>query len=195
MNLSDRFLGIMAETRPPGNDPHKVAEALRHFGAIPEEVLPFSDDLQNVEEYYSFKNANETDCKKKGEDFLFTYDVGHEWLWTSYPGKTRMLEILREYLQYSPVCVSVSAWSSDANDLYYSNFPNNHWVMCYGIEGDSLLIFDSYGQDKKKLHPDHQIMMAKRYFIGPSTRQEKLTWIEMMLNWIQEQINLLKKKI
>src|SRR3990167_8520525 len=51
LNLSDRYLGIKAGTFPPGNNPQMVAEAARNGGLIPEAFLPFSPDLQNVNEY------------------------------------------------------------------------------------------------------------------------------------------------
>ena len=38
VNYSDRFLGIVAGTKPPGNDPSVVAQAVRKFGCIPEEI-------------------------------------------------------------------------------------------------------------------------------------------------------------
>ena len=190
-NYSERFTYILARVRPPGADPHAVAEVIRKDGLIDEALLP--TDTATFEEFIK-PDPMTQDLIDKGEEWLNKYDFGHEWIFTNNPSRQIRLPLLKEALQYSPVCISVSAWASDVNNLYVSNFPNNHWVMCYGIEGDSILVFDTYDQSKKKLHPDHEIMMAKRYYIGPSTRQEKLSWIEMILNWIQEQINLLKKK-
>ena len=191
-NYSERFTYILARVRPPGADVHKVAEVIRKDGLIDHSLL--ENNTPTFEEFIK-PDPMTKGLIDKGEEWLNKYDFGHEWVFTNNPDKKTRLTLLKEALQYSPVCVSVSAWSTDPNTgLYVSNFPNNHWVMCYGIEGDSILVFDTYDQSKKKLHPDHEIMMAKRYFIGPSTRQEKLSWIEMMLNWIQEQINLLKKK-
>src|SRR3990167_10011975 len=54
-NYSDRALGIVAGTVPPGNDPNTVAQAIRDNGLINEELLPFSDDIISVEKYYSPK--------------------------------------------------------------------------------------------------------------------------------------------
>jgi len=51
INLSDRALGILAGTKKPGNDPHIVCEALRHFGDCTEDVLPFQG--QTTEEYFT----------------------------------------------------------------------------------------------------------------------------------------------
>jgi hypothetical protein len=191
-NYSERFTYILAGVRPPGADPHKVAEVIRTKGLIDHTLL--ENNSPTLEEFVK-PDPMTKELIDKGEEWLNLYDFGHEWLWTTNLNKKDRLDILKEYLQYSPVCVSVSAWSTDPDTgLYVSNFPNNHWVMCYGIADESLLVFDSYGQDKKRLHPDHEIMMAKRYYIGPSTRQEKLTWIETILKWIQEQVNSLKKK-
>ena len=64
INYSDRWLGIIAGTNPErgGNDPQTVYEAIRKYGLIPEEMLPFSEDLKTVEEYYSFKGADSDKC-------------------------------------------------------------------------------------------------------------------------------------
>ncbi len=55
-NFSARQLGIDAGTFPPGNDPHTVANAARKYGLVPEELSPFSDDLENVNSHHFIKN-------------------------------------------------------------------------------------------------------------------------------------------
>src|SRR3990167_8332724 len=72
VNYSDRWVGIIAGTKAPGNDPHKVAEAIREYGLIPESMLPFSDDLQNIDEYYSFKGLTPAQIEE-------CYAEGRKW--------------------------------------------------------------------------------------------------------------------
>lgn len=189
-NYSERFTYILAKVREPGADPHKITEIIRKNGVIDQSLLPMT---QTYDEFIQ-PDPMTKELVDRAEEWLFTYDIKHEWVWTSYQGKENQLKLLKEALQYSPVCVSVSAWASDSKDLYYSNVPNNHWVVCFGVEGESPLVFDSYDRSIKKLHPDHQIMMAKRYWIGESTRQVQINilyeWVKVLLEWV----GLLKKK-
>src|SRR3990167_2796961 len=73
-NFSDRWLGIVAGTKEPGNDPHTVAEAIRKYGLIPESMLPFGDNINNIQEYYSFKGADEEACYAEGKKWLEKWD-------------------------------------------------------------------------------------------------------------------------
>src|SRR3990167_7768114 len=101
MNFSDRFLGIVAETKPPGNDPHKVAEAIRHNGLIQEELLPFNENLlSTVEEYFSFKGADEQKCRKEGLKFLDDFEILHEWVWQGNISKEERIAKMKECLRY-----------------------------------------------------------------------------------------------
>lgn len=197
-DYSERFNYILANITPPGADPHFVSEILRKFGVIEQAELPFTNTL---EEFMLPKPMTE-DKLNKGKEWGYVFQ--HEWLFTSYPGKDNMVNQIREALQYSPVCLSVTAWYEE-NGLYVDNGqPNGHWTLCYGIDDDGgLLIFDSYALVQngvitnafKKLHPDHKVLCAKRYFITKKLPvQEQLNIIEKILIWIQEQIELLKKK-
>jgi len=190
-NYSERFTYILAGVREPGADPHKIAEIIRNDGLIDHELLP--NNTSTYEEFIK-PSPMTKELVDEGEKWLNKYDFKHEWVFTNNPDKQTRLTLLKEALQYSPVCLSVTAWSSDANGLYYAynNAPNNHWVMCYGIEGESLLVFDTYDQSKKKLHPDHPIMMAKRYYIGASTRQEQLGIIEKIIKLLGQWLGLIK---
>lgn len=131
----------------------------------------------------------------------FEYVIGHEWLFTNNPSKEVRLNLLRTGLRKSPVAVSVSAWASDANDLYINNgMPNNHWVVCVAMEGDSPIIFDTYDKSIKKLHPDHEIQVAKIIYVtkkGEYTpeQQASFKWIQTMIDWIKSFLPSLQKQI
>lgn len=162
--FSDRFLGIMAGTKPPGNDPHTAAEALRKNGAIPEEMLPYSGD--SWQEYYSFKGASEITCRAKGQELLSKYVLGHEYVFKGKLDKDKM----REALKYSPLGISAYAWETDAKGQYISKGQNTHWTVCYKIDDKGqVYVFDSYEPYYKVLSPDHEIEFCKRYSITPNT--------------------------
>src|SRR3990167_4997191 len=80
-NYADRYLAILSDTAPSGNDPKKVAQVFRDKGAIPERDLPFSDDIKNFEEYHSPKPIPSI-LQLKGKKWLEKYEVGYEWVKT-----------------------------------------------------------------------------------------------------------------
>jgi len=101
INFSDRFLGIMAGTKPPGNDPHKVGEAARKEGIILEEILPFLG--ATWQEYYSFLGGNKADCLIRGQQFLNKYVLGHEWVFEAGHKKDLKLGLMQSYCSKAPL--------------------------------------------------------------------------------------------
>lgn len=168
LNFSDRGLGIFAGTDIRGNDPHTVAEAWRENGLFQEPLLPFSDDLQNVEEYYSWKGGDEKMCRDVAKEWNEYFIFNHEWVFTK-AGDTQ--KAMMEALTFSPLGVSVDAWRKEGE--YYvkpTAGGSNHWCMCYGYkEGEYWLIFDSYDATTKKLAWDYKFDFCKRYSITKVT--------------------------
>lgn len=190
VNYSDRWLGIVAGTRFPGNDPHTVAEAIRKHGLIPESMLPFSDDIKSEEEYYSFKGANEEECRKAGKEWLAKYDFRHEWVFRPGQSMDEQINNMKVALKSSPLCIALYAWASDNRNVYYSLGQPNHWTTVYNI-AQFMEIFDSYSPFRKLV--DQNILYCKRYSIVKKLElQEQLNIIEKILLWIQEQINKIK---
>lgn len=201
-DYSERFNYILAGVRSPGSDPHFVSEIVRKYGLIEQKELSMP---QSYDDFIK-PDPMTTDKLALGQEWMKQYSFGHEWVFNSSPNKEVRIQLIREALQYSPVCVSVSAWYQDENGLFVDHGQqNNHWTLCYGIDDDGgLLIFDSYAliQDGvltnafKKLHPDHVNIMAKRYSIQTKdvARGEELNWIQKRIKWIFEQIALLISK-
>ena len=172
VNYSDRFLGIVAGTNPDngGNDPHTVAEMARKNGFLKEEMLPFSDNLKDVSEFYSFKDSEETTCRNLALGWLELWGFGHEWVLKG--GEEDKQSRLMESLKYSPLGVSVDAWNKDpVTGLYVKNKggQDNHWTQLVWFKKDEYwLVYDSYLEDGvpiKKLAWDYDFTFAKRYAI------------------------------
>ena len=178
-NYSDRALGIMAGTFPPGNDPNTVAQALRDNGLINEELLPFSDDIDSVEKYYSPKPLPDN-LVEAAKEFTNTYDFKHEWGWSWGVSLEEKHRRLKEMLKCSPIGVSVYAWEQDGNGLHIKTGEDNHWCVLYGFDEllNVWLIFDSYENNLKMLHPDYDFGWAKRYWIEkkPIVMEKKRPW-------------------
>ena len=170
-NYSDRYLAIMSETKPTGNSPQKVAEALRKNGCIPEEMLPFSPDIDNWDEYQTGVLSKHL---VEGRKWLQNYVYKHDWVFTGGSVKTKQNK-LKQALKSSPCGVSVNAWKMK-NGYYYKDKGDrdNHWCTCYGYkEGKYWKIFDHYDNTKKKLDWDYNFGYAKRYVLEKNLNPEQ----------------------
>lgn len=192
-NLSDRYMGIVAGTDPKrgGNDPHTVAEALRHYGAIAEADLPFDDSVKTVEEFYSFKGNDEQSCREAGDDFTKAWTIGHEWVKNGYVGNSQ--ELMKEGLTYSPLGAAGPAWFKDPiTGLFISpkNAPANHWFQVVGyVEGQYWIINDSYLEDGipiKHLAWDFDFGCVKRYHFVKNAVWKKQPWYQGISNFFNK---------
>lgn len=181
-NYSERYLGIMAGTRPPGNSPHKVLDQIRASGLIDDILLPLSE-AKTIEEYYS-PDPIPYSLKEQGRAWVRSYEMKHEWVLT--PNDSDKPERIKRALAFSPVGVSVYAWRNK-DGLYYkpSGARDNHWCLIYGYkEGEYWKVFDSYDATHKRLTWNYDFDYAKRIRIA----KRKLTpWQEFWKNialWI-----------
>lgn len=167
-NFSDRWVGIVAGTQPPGNQPHIVAEAARKAGLVDEHVLPFTDDIDTVDKFYTPKPLPGP-LTSKGAEFLRQHTIQHEWVDSTH-------EILKYALQFSPIGIAVVAWYRGEDGLYYfpeGARPNHDSTLVDYEEGQYWLVFDSYPDDDgsylKKLRWDTVFpLRSKRYAIVPA---------------------------
>lgn len=179
-NFSDRYLGVCAGTQPPGNDPHVVAQAVRHSGLIEEKYLPFDKELlTSWQEYFSYKGGDEKTCEIEGQKFLTKFSVGHDWVLVGGETKEARLAKMKAGLLSSPLGASVSAWFLEDGLYVDKDIPNNHWVMIYGYNEQGWKVFDSYDQTHKIVSYDHKIQFAKRYTI---TAKKKVNWLADLIN-------------
>ena len=191
-NFSDRALGIAANTDPTkGNDPHKVAETARkEVSLVPESSLPFSSDIQTLEQYYQPKPLTQ-ELKSLGQWFYDKWELGNGWVFQGGAADWKKLK-LKEALTKGPVCVSVYGWMLGNNGRYEKppGAIDNHWTFLLKYdENDCPVIFDSYADGEgdpflKTLDPLYDFAIAKFYFLEPA--QPKLSLIQAILNWIRD---------
>lgn len=186
VNYSDRWVGIISGTsaKKGGNDPHTVCEAIRKNGLIPEEMLPYSDDLKNVDEYYSFKGANEDACREAGEEWLRQYSFKHEWVFDKSQPLDEKLNNMKVALKYSPLALSVYAWEEE-NGVYISGGSENHWTSKFAQPSFSK-IFDSYSPFIKNV--SQNFGYCKRFSIERNVTKENvggfIEVLKLMLQWL-----------
>ena len=164
-NFSDRWVGIISGTEPPGNNQHTVAEAAREYGLVDEIDLPFNDSIDEVGKFYAPKPLTRA-LLAKGEQFLREHTIRHDWV-ESNPAAFKYA------LRFSPIGIAVTAWYKGDDGLYY--FPegmghNHDTTLVDYEEGKYWLIFDSYPDDDgsylKKIRWDSIFQLrSKRYAI------------------------------
>lgn len=165
-NFSERFIYILAGIRPPGTDPHTVAECIRKNKLIDDVLLPMTDSF---EEFIKPDPMTEALLKKGRE---LPYEIGHEWVWSKPISKEERIEKIREALKYSPLGVSVTAWYEENGVYVDKGKPNCHWCVLGEETDKGWMIFDSYDQSTKILSFDHNIECAKRYHLTASPELE-----------------------
>lgn len=198
-NWSERYTGVGTGTTEQGNFPHKVAEIIRNdIGLIDEDLLPFSDDINEWNEYYAPKPMDPK-LLTIGQKFLKRYKLGHDWVFVNGSLAQKQAK-LKDALEYSPCGVSVVAWKERKGKMFKSiGEQDNHWVELYDYEdGVCWYVFDHYDNTHKKLEWDYDFGYAKRYSIEfntepvveekpePEISKEKVqTFIDWLIEWIR----------
>jgi len=190
-DYSERYIYNLAEIEPPGADPHLIAETIRKQGVIEQKELPMTNTLEDFKKPRPMSKGQ----IDKGHLWLARYSFGHEWVFDEDEKDiSKKHELIREYLKYSPLGISVSAWQQDDQDEYIFQGQNNHWCMAIKIdEKDRVYVFDSYDQEVKILSPEHNIQFCKRYYIIEKSPTEQLN--NARLNFIQIILSYVKKLI
>jgi hypothetical protein len=181
---SERFIGVLAGTTLAGNSPQNVIQTVRHSGLIDEKLLPFDDTIKTWDQYYS-PNPMDDWYTAQGLKFLKSYEIGHEWVFTS-PSLANIPKLMQE-LNFSPLGVSVYAWEQNENGLYIKpkGTEDNHWCILYGYEYKKFWkIFDSYDNTQKRLAWGFQFGFAKRYSI--KKKEEKIGFLSKIWQAIKD---------
>jgi hypothetical protein len=196
VNYSDRWVGIIAGTKEPGNDPQKIYEAIREYGLIPEEMLPYSDDLNSIDEYYSFKGADKDTCYAEGKKWKEKYEFFHKWVFLPNQPLDEKINNMKVALTKSPLTGDVYAWEMDGRGVYVRWGESNHWTTFRAYD-EFERCFDSYEPVEKdvdqELYYCKCIYIRKRpevQFVSPQIIKTSL-W-QKILNFFLREISLLK---
>ena len=136
--------------------------------------MPFSPDLQNVNEYYSFKGGDRASCERAARGIKINFKFGHDWL--PKTGDKISKETLQYALQRGTVCVALYAWA-ERNGKYYrpEGAADTHWtgaVLLKIKENGEMIIYDSYSPFIKTLEAGYPIYSAKRYLWRKKIQEE-----------------------
>lgn len=192
-NCAERFSAIMAEVTPEGNSPHKSLEAIRNFGVIQDSVLPFTDDIESWDEYYS-PNPMTYEYIKLAESILRKFEIGHEYLFNGSDGRDRPT-LLIDGLTRGTVCISVDAWNKKG-DMYVKKGDDNHWVMLVDYkDGEYWEVEDSYNPFTKKIPWDTDFQTAKVLFLQRNATGKLPREKSIIIQLIRQLIPLLRELI
>jgi hypothetical protein len=192
-NFSERYNANLIEIEPPGADPKEAAQSIHKDGVVLQVDLPFVD---NEKEFKSPRPMTE-EFKAIGRTWLGKYDFQYEFVFENNSNRTTKLELMKEYLKYGTLCVSVEAWTQNDKGEYISTGRgNNHWVMLVKIdEQNRPVIFDSYENDIKTLSANHDIRYCMRYHLTTLKEVgERLSLAAKMVALLNDLLNLFKKK-
>jgi hypothetical protein len=184
-NFSGRFLCIVDKSGRNGASPQTVIETIRKIGLVDEVDLPFSDDINTLDKYYS-PDPMTSSLLKKAKEFLKQYEIGHEWV---YPiGTNQTIEqqnsLITSALKRSPVGASVSAWHEDGKGGFDQAWTENHWVIFVKDLGEYWSVYDSYDKVFKKYSKQSKITMAKIYTVKKLVVEDSATIFTKFWNWL-----------
>jgi hypothetical protein len=190
VNYSDRWIIIKAGVKCPGSDPHKVCEAIRKWGLVNEEDLPF-----NSEDFYNI--PNEAELEAKGQEWLKKYSFGHDCL---SKGELISEKTLKQALTFNPLPIGVVGWFQE-DDIYIRprGIKDNHFTALHGYnELKNYSIKDSYEPFDKKLSWHYGFYWAKRIVIEKKPTEVQLSFwqkiLELMKKILLLDIEIIKKQ-
>jgi len=190
VNYSDRWIILKAGVRCPGSDPHKVCEAIRKWGIVDEEDLPFVD---NENEFYNISPEKMAELEKKGQDWLKRFSFGHEWL---SKGERISLETIKQSLTFAPLPIGVVGWFED-NGFYVrpEGIKDNHFTTIRNYEESRFHgAKDSYEPFDKKLVWGYGYYWAKRITIEKKPTEVQLAFWQIWLNALFVWFNWIKRE-
>ena len=181
----ERYNYNLVKVVPPGADPHDAAQSFKNDGVV-------SGLLPITEAFEEYATPRPMPTKYVAQGIAHPYMLLHQWLWQKPIDKETRTKLIKEYLQYSPLGVSVTAWS-ERNGVYIDEGRRNtHWTMLYGWTDKGWLIFDSYAPHRKVLSFDHNIECAKRYQLVANTRKAQVSILQKILSLMAQILGLVQ---
>ena len=182
--FDERYNYNLVKITPPGADPHAVAESFRNDGVI-------SGELSIPSTFAEYSQPRPMYQKYIEMGVAHPYELRHQWLLEKSVDKLTRTKLIKEYLQYSPLGVSVTAWMESGGVYIDNGRPNTHWTVLYGFNDKGWLIYDSYAPHRKILSFDHNIQCVKRYQLVPSTRKLQISILSKIIALLSKLISQL----
>lgn len=137
LNFNERFSATLGETDNKGAYLHKVANAIRNYGLIPQKMFAFADNFyDNIDKKFITKEMFDL-----GNEFKTLFQINYEWVDSSNTS---------EYLAYSPLACT-GRYAVPENEIPLDPKTGGKHSMLLVYENEAYReIDDSYWQQFKK---------------------------------------------
>ena len=165
INFSDRWLVVLSNTKPGvGNYISAVWDAARKYGLVPQSIVPFREDMTQVEYYKSDFSKAAYDL---GKEFLKRFIIQYE--------RVNINEVdLKKALGQAPLQVGLATCSwEEGTVVQFCGRAANHATLITCIDDLYRWVFDSYtnyidSKDfKKKLAKGYPVDFAYKGIVIP----------------------------
>lgn len=184
---SERFVAILAGVRVGvGGSPQTVAECIRKQGMVYDTALPLKG-AQTVEQFYTPDPLPQNLTSEAVNDFLNEWSLSYERV-----PKGNLIQALKQGV----VCVSVYAWTMNADGTYVKNGESdNHWVwLIYGDENFWYICDSDVDSNKiKRLSKDYDFDFAQVYYLTHFPSPKTIPWYQYLIGLYKQVIELIKK--
>jgi hypothetical protein len=169
VNYSERWLAITSELTQNGNSLWNVAEAIRKYGLVPEEMLPWTAEEDTFEKFVYVGPEKRDECLATGKKWLEEYFFGWEWTYDDF-GHGHEWALKRSPL-YAASLYASEAGKDPVTGIYKTQLPNSplttHAIGFLHQTPEKLKdIDDSYATQLKRLASDFRIPIAQRFYIA-----------------------------
>lgn len=175
-NYSARFNAKLSDGSEYGGDPIKGAMSIKHYGLIPDHMMPFGGEIESWDDFNSWKGVNEADCKWAGKKWKRKRDANFKVIAERhYPTEVKYRN-LKEYLKRGPCPISVVAWF-ERDGKYYKpeGMRDNHLTEAvYLDEHNQIHVRDTYAPHAKILEANTDFDFAMVWFVDKKKEQKTL---------------------
>lgn len=170
-NFSERFNATLGETTEHGAYQFKVANAIKNYGLIPQDMFPLADNFKdNIDKKFITQEMYDM-----GKEFLKRFSINYEWV-DSF-----------DDLLYSPIQAIVKfANYEKETDILKPEGELNHAVTGVNKTDEYNEIEDTYWQVYKRYHPDYtNSYLAYFVTINKTTMDTKKFLKENDKKWVR----------
>ena len=101
-HASERYIAVLDNTTTNGNTMPAPWDAIRKYGLIPYEDMPFSYTITDWAEYYTQPTPDQI---AKGQKLLELFAFNYEYIWQN-PTTSCPIDLIIKHLQQAPLCIS-----------------------------------------------------------------------------------------
>lgn len=186
--LSRRFIPILSGVKDNGNDPEDFWSLTGEYGAIPNSVLPFTNNIE-----YFDKTKVTPAMYALGKQFLTRVNIAYEELgkrWTRRDPKMIQGALFQGELQICiPIPKIVSLWNQVKVD-WDGSMGADHAVALYKYDPIAdpkypYFIYDQYEPRLKQLSEDYYIPIITRGIVTPTPQAQAIPIPIQKSTWSQ----------